>query len=92
MRPPPCHQRNETPPPPWHPPMPRIFFQRVGGSHGDPPYPHLQPRLPPSFFLTPDQFLETFRRQQGGTPHSWTRVGTPTPSDQVTSLTPTKGS
>jgi hypothetical protein len=42
----------------------------VGGSqpdHDRPPHPHQC--LPPSFFPTPDQFPETSRRQQGGTPH-----------------------
>ena len=54
-------------------------------------YPHPRTRLPPSFSSGSCNFSVALRRQQGGTPHSRTRVGTPTPSDQVTPLTPPRG-
>jgi hypothetical protein len=61
-----------------------VTFPTSGG--GSPsahtPPPHLQTHLPPSFFPTPDQFSETSRRQQGGTPHLWTWGIPPTRSDQ----------
>jgi hypothetical protein len=66
------------------PPHPPPATGREGDPHPHPSAlpPHLQNHLPPSFFLTPDQFLETSRRQQGGTPHSGTWGIPPTRSDR----------